>query len=181
MGEYGLKGGVGDAVGLEKDEIEARVEDAWFCCDVDRKALKRLTARRDGPGLRHFGLWAVLMVGSGGVAFLAWPSPWCIPAFVVYGVLYSVSDHHSHELSHGTVFRTRWLNEALLRVAGFMTLHESHYWRWSHTRHHTETIVVGRDPRDRLSPAAQFRRVARFLLPQERDRADSQHRDSCNR
>ena len=144
--DYGLQGGVGNAVGLDDVAIDAKVEDEWFSCRVERKELKRLTARRDGPALRHFGLWALLMVGSGGVAFVLWPSPWCIPAFLVYGVLYSVSDHHSHELSHGTVFRTRWFNEALLRVAGFMTLHESHFWRWSHTRHHTETIVVGRDP-----------------------------------
>ena len=144
--EYALKGGVGKAVGLDKDEIEARIENAWFCCRVDRKELKRLITRRDGPALRHFGLWAVLLSGSGALAFLAWPSPWCIPAFLAYGVLYSVSDHHSHELSHGTVFRTRWINEVLLRVAGFMTLHESYYWRWSHARHHTETIIVGRDP-----------------------------------
>ena len=144
--EYALKGGVGNAVGLDKDEIEARIENAWFCCRVDRKELKRLITRRDGPALRHFGLWAVLLSGSGALAFLAWPSPWCIPAFLAYGVLYSVSDHHSHELSHGTVFRTRWINEVLLRVAGFMTLHESYYWRWSHARHHTETIIVGRDP-----------------------------------
>jgi fatty acid desaturase len=27
-----------------------------------------------------------------------------------------------------------------------MTLHEGYYWRWSHSRHHTETIIVGRDP-----------------------------------
>ena len=144
--DYGLKGGVGKAVGLDADEIEDRVETEWFSCQVDRKDIKRLIARRDGPALRYFGLWAVLMVGSGAIAFVAWPSPWCIPAFLLYGVLYSVSDHHSHELSHGTVFRTRWLNEAMLRVSGFMTLHESHFWRWSHTRHHTETIILGRDP-----------------------------------
>ena len=143
---YALRGGVGDAVGLDRHEIEARVENAWFRCRVDRKELKRLSARRDGPALRHFGLWAVLLGAAGAAAYVLWPSPWCVPAFLAYGVLYSMSDYHSHNAAHGTLFRTRWINEALLRVAGFMTLHESHYWRWGHTRHHTETIVVGRDP-----------------------------------
>jgi fatty acid desaturase len=52
----------------------------------------------------------------------------------------------SAELSHGTPFKTRWLNEWLFALASFMTLHEGHYWRWSHTRHHTHTLVAGRDP-----------------------------------
>ena len=38
-----------------------------------------------------------------------------------------MSDYYSHNAAHGTLFRTRWINEAFLRVAGFMTLHESHY------------------------------------------------------
>jgi fatty acid desaturase len=57
-----------------------------------------------------------------------------------------MSDHHAHELSHGTPFRTRWLNEILYHLNAFMTLHEGYYWRWSHSRHHTETLIVGRDP-----------------------------------
>jgi fatty acid desaturase len=60
--------------------------------------------------------------------------------------MYSVSDHHAHELSHGTPFRTRWLNDAFLQMNTFMMLHEPVYWRWSHTRHHTDTLMVGRDP-----------------------------------
>jgi len=27
-----------------------------------------------------------------------------------------------------------------------MVLRESTPWRWSHTRHHSDTIIVGRDP-----------------------------------
>ncbi len=144
--DYVLKGGVGDAVENLDDDIETRVEEEWYSCTVERKRLKSLMARRDTPGLRHFGLWAVLLIASGVTAYWAWPSPWCIPAFLAYGVFYSMSDHHAHELEHGTPFRTRWINEALYHLSGFMTLHEGYYWRWSHSRHHTETLVVGRDP-----------------------------------
>ena len=56
-----------------------------------------------------------------------------------------MSDHHAHELWHGTPFRT-WFNELFHHLNGFMTLHEGYAWRWSHTRHHTETLIVGRDP-----------------------------------
>jgi MocE subfamily Rieske [2Fe-2S] domain protein len=38
------------------------------------------------------------------------------------------------------------MNNALYEVASFMVLRESTPWRWSHTRHHSDTIIVGRDP-----------------------------------
>ena len=66
---------------------------------------------------------------------------------MAYGVLYaSASDARWHEAGHGTAFRTDWMNDALYEVASFMVLRESVPWRWSHTRHHSDTIIVGRDP-----------------------------------
>ena len=47
---------------------------------------------------------------------------------------------------HGTAFRTRWMNDALYQIASFMILREPTIWRWSHARHHTDTLIVGRDP-----------------------------------
>ena len=58
----------------------------------------------------------------------------------------STSDSRWHEAGHGTAFRTDWMNNALYEVASFMVMRESTVWRWSHTRHHSDTIIVGRDP-----------------------------------
>jgi fatty acid desaturase len=38
------------------------------------------------------------------------------------------------------------MNDALYQLASFMIMREPTVWRWSHTRHHTDTIIVGRDP-----------------------------------
>jgi Na+-transporting NADH:ubiquinone oxidoreductase subunit F len=38
------------------------------------------------------------------------------------------------------------MNNALYEIASFMVMRESTVWRWSHTRHHSDTIIVGRDP-----------------------------------
>lgn len=38
------------------------------------------------------------------------------------------------------------MNDAVYQVACFMILREPTVWRWSHTRHHTDTIIVGLDP-----------------------------------
>jgi fatty acid desaturase len=38
------------------------------------------------------------------------------------------------------------MNDVVYHIACFMILREPTVWRWSHTRHHTDTIIVGRDP-----------------------------------
>jgi fatty acid desaturase len=145
-GRYKLASPVAETEDLRDGGFEARVEEAWFSAKVDRKALKALMRRSDKESLRHFVTWLGFLAFSGTVAFLTWGTVWCVPAFALYGVLYAASDHSAHELSHGTPFKTRWLNEALYHLSAFMTLHEGVYWRWSHTRHHTDTLQVGKDP-----------------------------------
>ncbi len=56
------------------------------------------------------------------------------------------SDSRWHEAGHGTAFRTGWMADALYQLASFMVLRRPTVWRWSHSRHHTDTIIVGRDP-----------------------------------
>jgi fatty acid desaturase len=145
-GAYRLSGGSSGAIELREGQFEERVEHEWYSPVVDRKQLKNLMQRSDVEGWKHFGPWLVLLLGSGVGAFLTFGTWWCVPFFAVYGAMYSMSDHHAHELWHGTPFRTRWINEVFHHLNGFMTLHEGYAWRWSHTRHHTETLFVGRDP-----------------------------------
>ena len=143
---YALRG-ADDADGdLREDRFEDQVSRQWFTPQIDRKLLKTLMKRSDWPALGNYGLWLALLAASGTAACLTWGTAWSLPALMVYGVLYSTSDHRAHELSHGTPFRTRWLNDALYHLNGFMTLHEGRWWRWGHTRHHTHTLTVGRDP-----------------------------------
>jgi fatty acid desaturase len=118
----------------------------WYHPDVPRKRMKQLMRRTDGPALRDTGIWLALLIafGFGGAWF--WASWACVPFFIAYGVLYgSASDSRWHEAGHGTAFRTPWLNDVLYQVASFMNMKEPTFWRWSHARHHTDTIIVGRD------------------------------------
>jgi fatty acid desaturase len=118
----------------------------WYHADVPRKRMKQLMRRSDGPALRDTALWLALLLAAGFAAGWFWGSWACVPFFIVYGVLYgSASDSRWHETGHGTAFRTSWLNDALYQVASFMNMKEPTFWRWSHARHHTDTIIVGRD------------------------------------
>ncbi len=124
-------------------------EATWYTCPVDKEKMRELLKRRDWPAIRDTVLWFSLIFCSGWAGFVFWQqgSLWAIPAFLVYGTLYaSTSDSRWHESSHGTAFKTDWLNDLLYEIASFMVMRESSVWRWSHTRHHSDTIIVGRDP-----------------------------------
>lgn len=119
----------------------------WYQCPVPRATMRRLLERRDGPAIRDTILWFALILGAGWATYVLWPSPWAIIPYLLYAVLYaSTSDSRWHESSHGTAFKTDWLNNTLYEIASFMVMRESTVWRWSHTRHHSDTIIVGRDP-----------------------------------
>jgi Na+-transporting NADH:ubiquinone oxidoreductase subunit F len=126
---------------------EGLAEADWYRCHVPRREMRNLLIRRDGPAIRDTLLWFALLAGSGYAGYALWGSWWAILPFAIYGVLYaSTSDSRWHECGHGTAFKTDWMNNALYEIASFMVLRESMVWRWSHIRHHSDTIIVGRDP-----------------------------------
>ena len=119
----------------------------WYRTEIPRARLKELMKRSDGPAIRDTLLWIGGMVVTGGLGAYFWGSWWCVPFFLVYGVLYgSGGDSRWHECGHGTAFKTQWMNDAVYQLACFMMMRNPAVWRWSHSRHHTDTIIVGRDP-----------------------------------
>jgi fatty acid desaturase len=131
----------------EKAAEAGLVSAKWYAPPISRADLKALMRRDDGPAIRDTIIWFAALIVSGGLGCYFWGSLAAVPFFIVYGVLYgSASDARWHECGHGTAFKTQWMNEAVYQVACFMILREPTMWRWSHSRHHTDTIIVGRDP-----------------------------------
>ena len=138
--------------------------DDWYRPEISRKELKDLMQRSDTKGLIDFGLWAVCLATAGYLAYLSVGTYWVVPAFFLYGTIYSSCDARWHECAHGTPFRTRWLNEFFYRLSCVMCMYEGTYKRWSHTRHHTETIQVGIDPEIQvMRPANLTKLILDFL------------------
>lgn len=119
----------------------------WYTTQIPRAEMRKLLERCDGPAIRDTLLWLGILIISGVCGFMLWGTWWAIIPFVIYGIIYgTTSDSRWHETSHGTAFKTGWMNTALYHVASFMVVREPEVWRWSHTRHHSDTIIVGRDP-----------------------------------
>jgi fatty acid desaturase len=137
----------------------------WFRSAVPRKRMKELMRRSDYPAIRDTALWFGLMILFAGAGIALWGSWWAVPFFLAYGILYgSTSDSRWHESGHGTAFKTRWIDEGLYQVASFMIMRDPTVWRWSHTRHHTDTLVVGRDPEIAAMRPARLARLLANLV-----------------
>lgn len=119
----------------------------WYASPIPRAKMKELMKRKDGPAIRDTVIWFVALAVFGYLAFLSWGTWWAVPAFLLYGICYATpGDSRWHECGHGTAFKTPWMNDTVYQIASFMVLRSATPWRWSHARHHTDTIIVGRDP-----------------------------------
>lgn len=130
-----------------KRAIESGLASAeWYHTEIPRAVMKDLMQRKDGPAIRDTLIWIALILGSIWGIVWFWGSWWCVPFLVTYGLLYgSSSDSRWHEGGHGTAFKTKWMNDVVYELSSFMVMRNSTAWKWSHARHHTDTIIVGRD------------------------------------
>ncbi|MBD0378670.1 fatty acid desaturase family protein [Paenibacillus sedimenti] len=131
-----------------KRAIERGLAEAeWYTSPIPRQRMKELMKRKDGPAIRDTIIWFGGLFVLGYLAYLSWGTWWAVPAFLAYGILYATpGDSRWHECGHGTAFKTPWMNEVVYQIASFFVLRSATPWRWSHARHHTDTIIVGRDP-----------------------------------
>jgi fatty acid desaturase len=113
---------------------------------LDRKSLKELMRRSNAVPLRRLALCLVALGFLGYLYVSAMGSRWFLPALFLFGSTLSLTVYSlSHECSHGTVFRSRWLNETIFWATSLLFGQEVLYRRYSHAAHHTHTMFVGHD------------------------------------
>lgn len=131
----------------ERAVSDGLVTEDWYRTDIPRATMKALMKRADRPALRDTIILFGAMTLFAGIAIALMPSWWSVPFWLAYGVFYgSAMDSRWHECGHGTAFRTRWMNRVVYHVACFCIVRDPYCWKFSHARHHSDTIIVGRDP-----------------------------------
>ncbi|MEM7212541.1 MAG: fatty acid desaturase [Pseudomonadota bacterium] len=112
---------------------------------IEPATLRDLMQRSDLRGAvqatSHFGSIAL----TGAALWLTWGTLWAVPLFMVHGVLINFLYAGQHELSHGTPFKTKWLNEWVGRVIGFIVIYPRDFDLIQHTAHHKWTQDWERD------------------------------------
>ena len=127
---------------LEHDWTDNR-QIRWYRSPIPMAQLRALSERRNLRPLLHVLGFVAMLTATGAVVVLvhrhlSWP--WLIPALFVHGTVFRTLQHARHELSHRTVFRSRFLNELFLRLFSFLQWSSPDHFRASHVRHHQYTV-----------------------------------------
>jgi len=101
--------------------------------------LRALIQRSDLRGALQLGSHAGAIAVSGTLLWSLWGTWWAVPLFMMHGVLLNFLYAGQHELSHGTVFATRWPNVLFGRVVGILMLYPRDFDRIQHWAHHQHT------------------------------------------
>ncbi len=124
----------------------------WYRTPMDKETLRQLTARNDLRGWIQSGSFLLIYAALTALAIYFFSVRWWIPMIVacylhslfvnMMGISAAV-----HELSHGTPFKTKAVNEFFLYLFSFLTWNNPIHFRASHIlSHHQFTLFeAGRD------------------------------------
>ena len=113
---------------------------------MEREQLRLLYRRSNVGGLKRLSAHLVLVAIAAVGVHQTESIQLYVPAAFVLGVVGTFLFAPLHECIHRTAFRSRWLNDAVARVAGFLLLLPPRYFRSFHLSHHRHTQVSERDP-----------------------------------
>jgi fatty acid desaturase len=129
----------------------------WYRTSLDRNLLKRLTRRSDYRGLLQAGSFLLIYAATVYLTYFFFIRALWIPMVAVaylhcafHGFL--GMEAAAHELSHGTPFKTKALNEFFYRLFCFLTWNNYLHFRISHMLHHQYTVHRGLDKEVVLEP-----------------------------
>ncbi len=123
---------------------------------VPSDELRRLRQRSDGPGLSFLGAHVFTLLVTGWLVAAAPGSAWILPAMFLHGVVIVHLFAPFHESTHGTAFRTRWLNRSVAWFTGLALQLPPTHFTLEHAAHHKFTQDPIRDP-ERIPEAYSVR------------------------
>ncbi len=106
---------------------------------IERSRLRELMQRSDARGALQLTSHLGMIAASGVLLWQFRGTWWAVPAFMVHGILINFLYAAQHELSHGTVFRTKWPNMIFRRLIGFAMVFPRDFDWIQHSAHHQWT------------------------------------------
>jgi fatty acid desaturase len=106
---------------------------------IGRVELKRLSERRDAPGLLHLGGHLGLLIFTGALIHVGFGTIWLWPTMFAHGIVLIFLFAPLHETIHRTAFRSRALNDVTAFLIGVLVLLPREYFRAFHFAHHRFT------------------------------------------
>ena len=116
---------------------------AWYRTRLDPRDMKAVHRRSDVRAAFQTLGYLGLLVLTGTAAICAagrLPVAVVLLLFFIHGTFYSFQINAVHELGHGTVFRTKFLNAFFVRIFAFFGWINFEMFEASHARHHRYTL-----------------------------------------
>ena len=135
-------------------EVREALKVDWYRCPIEGARLRELSRRSDLRGWFQAGGHLALFALTGSLAYLFWAQQIWLGfalALFAHGTTGSFFMVATHELGHGTVFRTRKLNKFFLYVFSLLSWWDHFDYASSHTYHHRYTLYPKAD-RENLLP-----------------------------
>lgn len=113
---------------------------AWNKVDISKADLMLFMKRSDIRGLAQAIGFLMVFVATGGLAWMAMAHRlwiWMAVALYFHGTFFTHFGDAIHELSHRTVFKSKWLNDFFTILYGLIAWSwNPHFYRISHTGYH---------------------------------------------
>ena len=148
-------------------EVRKELKVKWVRPKVDQEILRRLNQRSDMQGWIQAGGHLAIWIVTGAVVYYFWAEHmWLamLTALFFHGIVASFFIGIApHELGHGTVFKTKILNQIFLYIYSALAWWDPFDYAASHTYHHRYTLHPEGD-RENLLPLSPL--VGPFFLIQ---------------
>jgi len=124
-------------------EVRKGLRIRWYRSPVEPDRLRGLTRRNDLKGLYQSMGHLILVACTGLLTYYLFSQRVWVgfaAALFLHGTVYSFLRQAGHELSHGTIFRAKWLNGFFLRIYSLLSWYNFHHYKMSHMYHHLYTL-----------------------------------------
>lgn len=120
----------------------------WHQSPIDQSLFKTLTKRSDAKALAHLLPHLLLVAVLGFLSYRAFhvlPLYYSIPIYFLFTNVFNFLGQSAgiHEMSHGTVFKTKALNNFFMKFVAFVTWSDYVFYKNSHMKHHQYTAHHG--------------------------------------
>ena len=125
-------------------EVRDSLNVQWYRSKMPRERFREFSVRSDRKGWIQAGGHLLLFCTTGTSVFVAWTQGWWVLFFVALFAHGTVASFFRgtavHELGHGTVFKTKWLNSLFLYLFSMISWWSPFDYAASHTYHHRYTL-----------------------------------------
>ena len=119
-------------------------------CMLNRNDIKSLMGKRsDNEGMKQIIFYGLMVISAQLMVY------GCIQyqfnglyygSIIYYGYIVSFLFHGIHECVHRTAFKTKYYNDAVAGIFGFLCLRPPNHYKYYHWAHHKYTGSIEKDP-----------------------------------